>query len=286
MIAAKREAPMSEPWRQVQEWPELRLERLEDAGVARIVLDRPDKRNCLNGTLVAAWFEALDIIRADTELKVVITKGAGPVFSSGLDLNFLREASAGPPRDWDQPTLTIQLAEVLRDFPRITIAQVHGYCLGGALGIMNMHDLVIAAEDAQLGMPEILRGSFGQLVTSTLLHGRIPLKKVAFIQLVGRNISGAEADRLGIVSQAVPAAELEATVVETAREIASRHLAPLQHAKIAVQMGRDLSLSQAIQLDQLVGARLRAAMDPTADVEGYLKSQKGGPNPGYKRRDA
>jgi enoyl-CoA hydratase/carnithine racemase len=165
------------------------------------------------------------------------------------------------------------------------MAQVHGYCLGGALGIMNCHDLVIAADDAQFGMPEVLRGSFGQLVTSTLLHGGVPVKKVVWMQMVGRNISGAEAERLGIVSHVVPAAELEATTIETARAIASRHLAPLEHAKITVQMGRDLSLSQAIALDQLVGQRLRRAVDPTGDVENYLKSQKGGPNLNYKRPD-
>ena len=132
---------------------------------------------------------------------------------------------------------------------------------------MNCHDLVFAADDAQLGMPEILRGSFGQLVTSTLVHGGIPIKKVALMQLVGRNISGAEADRWGIVSQAVPAAELESTVTGIAHEISERHLAPLEHSKITVQMGRDLSLSQAIQLDQLVSARMRRVMDPTQHVE-------------------
>jgi len=158
------------------------------------------------------------------------------------------------------------------------------YCLGGALGVMNCHDLVFAADDAQLGMPEILRGSFGQLVTSTLVHGGIPIKKVALMQLVGRNISGAEADRWGVISQALPAAELEATVTGIARDIAARHLAPLEHAKITVQMGRDLSVSQAIQLDQLVGARMRRAMDPTEHVENYLKSQKGGPNMEYNGR--
>jgi enoyl-CoA hydratase/carnithine racemase len=276
---------MSEAWRRLKQWPELVLERIEDAGVARIILNRPDKRNCLNAPLVTAFFEALDIVRSDRELKVVITKGAGPAYSSGLDLHFLRTMNSGPPRDWDRPSLTIELAETLRVFPRVTIAQVHGYCLGGALGIMNMHDIVIAAQDAQLGMPEILRGSFGQLVTSTLLNGRIPIKKVTWMQLVGRNISGAEADRLGIVSHSVPASELEAVTIGIAREIASRHLAPLEHAKIAVQVGRDLSLSQAIQLDQLVGARLRQSMDPTADLEAYLDSQKGGPNLQYKRPD-
>jgi len=276
---------MSETWRRLKEWPELVLERLADAGVARVVLNRPEKRNAWNEPLVAAFFEALEIVRADRELKTVITKGAGPCFSSGLDLHFLKAVSSGPLLDWDRPTATIRLAEAIRVFPRVMIAQVHGYCLGGALGIMNCHDLVFAAEDAQLGMPEILRGSFGQLVTSTLIHGRIPIKKVALIQLLGRNLSGLEADRLGIVSQALPAAELESTVSAIAREIASRHLATLEHAKIAMQMDRDLSLSQAIQLDMLVGARMKSAMDPTGDVDSYLQSQKGGPNTGYKRPD-
>jgi enoyl-CoA hydratase/carnithine racemase len=276
---------MSDTWRRLKEWPELFLERLDNAGVARIVLNRPEKRNAWTAPLVAAFFEALEIVRADRELKAVITKGAGPCFSSGLDLHFLKSVSSGPLLDWDRPNVTIRLAEAIRVFPRVMIAQVHGYCLGGALGIMNCHDLVFAAEDAQLGMPEILRGSFGQLVTSTLIHGRIPIKKVALIQLLGRNLTGVEADRLGIVSQALPAAELESAVTGIAREIASRHLATLEHAKIAVQMDRDLSLSQAIQLDMLVGARMKNAMDPTGDVDSYLQSQKGGPNTGYKRPD-
>ena len=175
---------MSDIWKTLNQWPELILERLDDAGVARIVLNRPDKRNCWNRPLGNAFLESLDIIRADKELKVVITKGAGLVYSSGLDLNFLREVSNGPLLDWDRPNLTIQIAENLRAFPRIMIAQVHGYCLGGALGIMNCHDLVFAAEDAQLGMPEMLRGSFGQLVTATLLHSGLPVKKLSLIALV------------------------------------------------------------------------------------------------------
>jgi enoyl-CoA hydratase/carnithine racemase len=275
---------MADVWRTLKQWPELILERLDDAGVARVTLNRPEKRNCINEALVAAWFEALEIVRADRTLKVIITKGAGVCFSSGLDLQFLRKFSDAP-RDWDRPTPTVQIAEALRVFPRIVIGQVHGYCLGGALGVINCHDVVFAAADAQLGMPEILRGSFGQLVTATLVHSGVPLKKVALMQIVGRNISGAEAESWGIVSRAVPAEALEATVTEIAREISARHLAPLEHAKITVQMGRDLTVSQGIKLDQLVGARMRLAMDPTGHVESYLQSQKGGPNVQYKRPD-
>ncbi len=116
---------MSDNWRTWKQWPELILERLDDAGVARVVLNRPDKRNCLNEALVSAWYEALDLIRAEPDVKAVITKGAGICFSSGLDLHFLRQVSEAP-RDWDRPTPTVRMAETLRAFPRIVIAQVHG----------------------------------------------------------------------------------------------------------------------------------------------------------------
>src|SRR5438477_11509416 len=257
-------------WQTLKAWPELILERLADAGAARIILNRPEKRNCWNRPLCNAFLEALALIRADRELKIVITRGSGSVYSSGLDLNFLREVSNGPLLDWDRPNLTIQIAEDIRAFPRIMIAQVHGYCLGGALGIMNCHDLVFAAEDCQLGMPEVLRGSFGQLVTSTLLHSGLPVKKLSLIALGGKNVSGKEADALGIISQAVPAEKLEAHTTAMAREVASRHLAPLEHHKITVQVVRDLLLSQAIALDQLVGASILRARHPLRLVVGYL----------------
>ena len=166
------------------------------------------------------------------------------------------------------------------------IAQVHGYCLGGALGIMNCHDLVFAAEDAQLGMPEDparqLRPA-GHLDAHSRPHpdqegGADPARSAATSAASRPTVSASCRRRC-------QPAELERTVNGIAREIASRHLATLEHAKIAVQMDRDLSLSQAIQLDMLVGARMQSAMDPTGDVNSYLQSQKGGPNTGYKRPD-
>lgn len=279
------ERVMNDTWTIAKEWPDLILDKLEGSGVARITLNRPAKRNSWNQSMCLAFFEALDLIRPDRSIKAVITRGAGPVFSSGLDLTFLREVQSGPLLDWDRPGLTIRLAEAIRIFPRIMIAQLHGYCLGGAFGIMNCHDLAYAADDCQIGMPEILRGSFGQLVTSTLLHGGLPVKKLAQVALVGRNLTGKEADQLGIVSQAVPAADLESFTIGIAKEIGTRHLAPLEHHKITVQLGRDLGFSQAIQVDQLVGARMDHAMDPLDDVENYLASQKGGLNLNYKRPD-
>jgi enoyl-CoA hydratase/carnithine racemase len=262
------------------------LEKVAGTGVAKIILNRPERRNAMNAQLVDDFMKALEELRADRQINAVVTKGAGPVYSSGLDLYYLRAQSEGPPADWDKFSPTAIMFEAVRNFPKVTIAQVHGYCLGGALALMNSHDLVIAATDAQIGMPEILRGSFGQMATSTLFHSGLPMKKAALIQLLGRNISGVEADRLGLVSMAVEAAELENVTMQIAQEIASRNSGVLSCAKIAVQMGRNLSLPDAMRLDQLVASRQRLMVDPLGKVEEYLQSQKGGPNVAYKRSDS
>ena len=106
---------MDVQWETMKSWPELGLEHMRDSGVARITLNRPEKRNALTGTLVKAFFEALEMLREDDETKVIITRGAGPVYSAGLDLHFLRERSHGQLGHWDRPTVTIQLTEALLD---------------------------------------------------------------------------------------------------------------------------------------------------------------------------
>ncbi len=268
-----------------KEWLTVTLEKFTDKKVARINLNRPAKRNAIDGQMIEDIQSALEDIRSDREIQVVITRGNGPSYCSGLDLYYLRSLHQDPPKDWDRSSPPMTLFETMRNFPKVTIAQVHGYCLGGGLALMNSHDLAIAAANAQIGMPEILRGSFGQLATSTLFHSNIPIKKAAAIQLLGRNLSGTEADQLGLVSMAVEESEWEGVTLKMAEEIATRHPAALASAKIAVQMGRDLSLPQAMRLDELVGARQQLTVDPVAYVEDYLASQSGGTKAGYRRPD-
>lgn len=261
------------------------VEKFTEKRVGRINLNRPEKRNAINQQMVDDVLAALEEVRADQQIRVVILKGNGPSFCSGLDLYYLRSLHQGPPGDWDRSSPPRTLFDAVRNFPKVTIAQIHGYCLGGGLALMNSHDLVIAATNAQIGMPEILRGSFGQMATSTLFHSGVSMKKAALIQLTGKNLSGAEADRIGLVSAAVEESQLEAVTLGLAEEIATRHPAALASAKIAVQMGRDLALPEAMRMDQLVGAWQALMVDPLAHVEDYLTSQEGGTKEGYRRPD-
>ncbi len=267
-----------------KEWANLVLERV-GGGVVRLNFNRPAKRNALSLALTGEILDALETVRADPDVRVVITRGNGPCYCAGADLNDLRAIHAEPPGDWDRSHPNMMFYESFRNYPKVTIAQVHGHCLGGGMALMTAHDIAIAADTAKIGMPEIVRGSFGQMALSSLYHTGITAKKAALMHYSGRNFSGTEADRFGLVSASVPEAELDAVTLQLAKEIGSRHPAALASAKIAVQMGKDLPLSQAMRTDQLVAARQQLMMDTFSDVEEYLRSQSGGTNTGYRRSD-
>jgi len=169
----------------------------------------------------------------------------------------------------------------LRSAPQVTVAAINGWCLGGGLALLNAHDLAVACESAKFGMPEVIRGSYGAVATSTLFHSGIPFKKAFYVQLTGRNLTAAEAERVGLISQVVPDKEFTACVEQLAKEIGSRNAATLESAKIAAYMEKDLPFDMALQTDDLVSHRMRYYTNPLSDVEGYLHSQKGGGTTGY-----
>ena len=163
----------------------------------------------------------------------------------------------------------------------MTVAAVRGWCLGGGLALINGHDLCIAGESAKFGMPEVIRGSYGAVATSTLFHSGIPFKKAFYIQLTGRNLTAAEAERVGLISEVVPDDQLMPNVEQLAKELGSRNAVTLESAKIAAYMQKDMDFLTALKTDDLVSHRMRYYTNPLSNVEGYLHSQKGGGTTGY-----
>jgi enoyl-CoA hydratase/carnithine racemase len=256
----------------------------EKEGIAWLTFNRPEKKNALSRALMAELIDSLKQLRDNDEIRCIVTTGAGDSYCSGLDLYDLRETWKRK-RKLEEGGSTGEIIRLLRSCPQVTIAAVNGYCLGGGLAVVNGHDLAVAADTARLGMPEIIRGSYGATATPTLFHGGIPVKKAFYIQLTGRNLSGEEAEKIGLVSMVAPEKELMKVVKELAREIASRDPAALEHAKIAAYMERDMEFHQALRADDLVAHRMRYYTNPLSDVEGYLRSQKGGASPSYVKPD-
>ena len=254
-----------------------------DIGVGLVRLNRPKKKNALSVALLGQLMAAINELSKEDSIRCIVLEAAGDTFSAGRDLQDMRDFERGRARFDDDEGTTMGVVRALRRSPKITIASVQGYCLGGGFVLMAGCELAVIARDAKVGMPEILRGSYGRSATPTLFHSRIPIKHAFMFQLTGRNISGEEAQRLGLASVAVPAADLQRETMALATEIATRSQVALEHAKIAAYSEMDLPFDLAVKMDEAVSHRMRFYTDPLADVEGYLKSQKGGTNQGYRR---
>lgn len=253
----------------------------EEEGIAWLTLNRPEKKNALSIALLTELAALLRSIADNGKIRCIVTMGAGDSYSSGRDLYDMRGQSN---RNRTRGIGGVaEIVALMRSLPQVTVASVRGWCLGGGLAMINGHDLVISADTAKFGMPEIIRGSYGATATPTLFHAGIPFKKAFYISLTGRNLTGNEAERIGLVSQVVPEKELDEFVKTLAREIASRNGATLENAKIAAYMQKDLPFDMALQADDLVSHRLRYYTNPLSDVEGYLHSQKGGGTVTYKK---
>jgi enoyl-CoA hydratase/carnithine racemase len=252
----------------------------EESGVAWLTFNRPEKKNALSRNLMAELISILKELHGNEKIKVIVTTGSSNAYSSGLDLYDLRDSWKGK-RRWDDGGTTQEIIRLMRAAPQVTIAAVNGWCLGGGLALINGHDLAIAGESAMFGMPEVIRGSYGAVATPSLFHGGIPFKKAFYIQLTGRNLSAAEAERVGLLSQVVADKELIPYVEQMANELGSRNAATLESAKIAAYLQKDLDFETALRVDDLVSHRMRYYTNPLNDVEGYLHSQKGGGSTGY-----
>lgn len=256
------------------------LDKTVENGVATLTLGRPEKRNALNGDLLDALQDAFESLRHDDAVQCIVTRGQGPSFCSGMDLHYLKGLRG---THLDVPRKLPHLLRTIRHHPKVTIAQVHGYALGGGLVLINAHDLAFAATDAQIGMPEIIRGSFGRFATSSLFHSGVPYKKAFLMQLSGHNLTGEEASNVGLVSGAVEPAELDEYTQQMAQEIAGHDAAALRAAKVAALLGQEVDFETAMRVDYVVGEWMQLATDPYEAVDAYLDSQRGGTDPGYAK---
>ncbi len=253
----------------------------EEEGIAWLTFNRPEKKNALSIALLNELASSLRNIADNDKIRCVVTTGAGDSYSSGRDLYDMRSQSN---RNRTRGIGGVaEIVAIMRSLPQVTVASVRGWCLGGGLALINGHDLVVSADTAKFGMPEVIRGSYGATATPTLFHAGIPFKKAFYISLTGRNLTGIEAERVGLVSQVVPEKELNSFVATLAKELASRNGATLENAKIAAYMQKDLPFDMALRADDLVQHRLRYYTNPLGDVEGYLHSQKGGGTVKYKK---
>lgn len=191
-----------------------------DEFVARITLNRPEKRNAINGPMRAELFDALHSHDDDSDVRVTIIRGAGPCFSSGYDLGSplwddKPAWSADGDGKWSRHVSDGWFG--VWDLAKPVIAQVHGYALAGGTELMAACDLAYCAADAEIGYPVTRVLSPPDMQFHPYFVG---IRHAMELLLTGESVSGAEAERMGLVNRAYPAHELEAEVLAMAARVA------------------------------------------------------------------
>jgi enoyl-CoA hydratase/carnithine racemase len=183
----------------------------EDRGAVRhVVLNRPEKRNALNDELILGIRDALSAAAADGDVHGVVVRGAGSMFSSGMDFGGLAALAADPGRLREFRRPILDTWNLLEEMAKPTICQIHGACIGGAMELALACDLRVMAADALIGMPETRVGLIPDVGGSSRLPAVVGLGRAKELVMTGRMIDGTEAERIGLVNRVAPATDLDA----------------------------------------------------------------------------
>jgi enoyl-CoA hydratase len=215
-----------------------------DEGVATIALDQPDTRNALSDELLGDLVGAFGAARADDAVRCVVLTSTHPTtFSAGGNLGGF--AADVPLVHKHFATARFpELFTLIGTLGKPTICAVNGHCLAGALGLALACDLVVAAEEATFGTPEINVGVFPFMILA-LIGRNIGRKKMNELLLLGDRVDAREAERLGLVNRVVPRTELAAAAGEWASRLAAKSPVMMRLGKDALWRQQDMALEDA-----------------------------------------
>ncbi|HEV3470549.1 MAG TPA: enoyl-CoA hydratase-related protein [Pyrinomonadaceae bacterium] len=240
--------------------------------VAVVTINRPDKMNALNIKTRAEGAAALDELREDAEVRVVVITGAGPKsFVAGADISEFAGRTAVSQRE---VMLGRSLFTAVDSFPKPVIAMVNGYCFGGGCELAMACDLRVASETASFGQPEINLGIIPGGGGTQRLTRLVGETKAMEMILTGDRIDAQTALQVGLVNLVVPAADLEAKTVELANRIAEKSPVALRLAKEAVKTAARANLDEGLRREIDLFAICFSSEDKDEGVAAFLEKRK------------
>jgi enoyl-CoA hydratase/carnithine racemase len=248
-----------------------------DQGFLTIRLDRPEALNALNTLLMTELTAALDAAEADETVRCVILTGSEKAFAAGADIKEME--SLRYPETYLSDFIT-RTHERAGRFRKPLIAAVSGYALGGGCELAMMCDIVIAADTARFGQPEITLGIGPGLGGSQRLTRAVGKAKAMDLVLTGRMMDAAEAERCGLVSRVVPAAELMTEARAVAGKIASLSPVAVTACKEMVETAFETTLAQGLRTERRLFQALFATEDQKEGMAAFLEKR----TPAFKGR--
>ena len=182
---------------------------IDPRGIATLTLNRPRSANAYDEALLRALTAAMQRLAADAAVRALVIRGAGKHFQAGADINWLNHLSRqGPEANYTASVVTVEFSRTLNEFPKPTIAVIHGACFGGGVGIACCVDVALATPDARFGITEV-RVGIAPTPISTFMVGAIGLRQTRRYALTGERFGPEEAARIGLVHEVVPTDQLE-----------------------------------------------------------------------------
>lgn len=240
--------------------------------VATLTVDRPEKRNALNGQVRAELIAALDRLEPDDDVRVVVLTGAGDrAFVAGADIDEMAERT---PLEQRAAMEGRRVFSAVSEFPKPVIASIHGYALGGGCELALACDLRVAARSARLGQPEInlalLPGGGG----TQRLPRLIGLGRAMRLILTGELIDAEEAERIGLVDFLVDDDELQDRTRGLATSIAARSPVALRLIKQAVRASAEMPLGAGLAFERELFITAFSSEDRREGVRAFLEKRK------------
>jgi methylglutaconyl-CoA hydratase len=249
------------------------LQLVYGSGIAKITLNRPEKRNALSFRLVEELMEALDEAEKSTA-QIVILTGAGKAFCAGMDLEELKTlAGKSHAENVNDSRKMAQIFRRLYEFPKPTIAAVNGAAIAGGTGLATMCDFTLAVPETKFGYTEVRIG-FVPAIVSSILVWQVGHKIARDLLLTGRLFDGAEAHRLGLVNEIVAAEELMNRTRELAAQLMENSPTSLRLTKKLVNGFISAQLDAQIEQAVEENAGIRQTADFQEGVASFLEKRK------------
>lgn len=237
-----------------------------DAGVAELVIDRPPV-NALNSQEWLDLAHALDALGQNPEVRVIVIRAEGRGFCAGVDI---KELDAHPERIVKVNEGNYATFKAIHRSPVPVIVAVHGFVLGGGIGITGAADIVVASDCASFALPEVDRGAMGG---GAHLQRLFPVQKVRYLFFTGDKISAHEAQQYGFIERVVPREQLRETALQIAHKIASKSPVMIRIAKEALNGIEDGNLEDKYRWEQGLTLQAYNAADSAQTRRAFVEKR-------------
>lgn len=245
------------------------------AGIARVFLSRPERRNALSAGLVEALKDTLALAEADERIRVVAVRGDGPDFCAGADLHELRASvDDGPLASLADADALGDLFLLLRRMEKPVVAVVHGRALAGGCGLASACDLVLASEEARFGYPEVKIG-FVPAMVMAMLRRAVGEKRALGLVATGRIIDAETARQYGLVHEVFPAEEFQDRVERFLSDLSAQSASAIALTKRMLYQMDAMSFEASVRAGAGVNVVARLTDDCREGVRQFVERKNG-----------